>query len=125
MYEGDFMKKPEIDKMPKKPYDPRNFDLEYKIGAFSVKHKKKIIIISFICALVMFIISLVCSTEATGPILISYPLALISFIRGCKSHREDFYPPNPNPFFRLGGDFSLCIFCVVLIIFSFVICLLI
>ncbi len=117
------MKKHRKNKMCEKPYDPRNFDLEYKIGSFSVKHKKKIIFISFICALLMFVISLLCSTEATVIIPILYPLALISFISGYKSHREDFYPPNPNRYFLPRGDFSFCFICVALMIFAFVICL--
>jgi len=101
-------------------YDPRDKDITYKIGAFSVKHKKKIITISFVCALLMFIISLLCSTGAEKVIIATYLWALLSFICGCNSHKKDDIPINPSSFI-LSRDFFTCFLGVGLTIFSFVI----
>lgn len=56
-----------------KTFNDRKYDFVYK-------HKVKIILLSFLCSLCIFFVSLITSNRGGLYIIILYPLALIGFI---------------------------------------------
>ena len=87
---------------------------EEKIGGFIYKNRKKIIIFSFVIALIIFMISLFILNKGGLFVIIFYPLALLGFIFDLRIENR-----GPKAIIRFGFSIFMIFMAILFFVLGF------